>query len=73
MENNFKHSQFAHCESGVISTLISSYGLKLSEPMAFGITSTLSFVFIPLVKINGLPLIAYRDLPKNIVKKYLKF
>lgn len=72
MENNFKHSQFAHCESGVISTLISSYGLKLSEPMAFGITSTLSFVFIPLVKINGLPLIAYRDLPKNIVKKISK-
>ena len=72
MENNFKHSQFAHCESGVISTLISSYGLKLSEPMAFGITSTLSFVFIPLVKINGMPLIAYRDLPKNIVKKISK-
>ena len=72
MENNFKHSQFAHCESGVISTLISSYGLKISEPMAFGITSSLAFVFIPIVKINGLPLIAYRELPKNIVKKISK-
>lgn len=72
MKNEFSHSQFAHCESGVISTLISSYGLKLSEPMAFGLTSTLSFVFLPIVKINGLPLIAYRELPKNIVKKISK-
>jgi hypothetical protein len=72
VKNDFEHAQFAHCESGVISNLISAYGLKLSEPMAFGLTSTLTFVYIPLVKINGLPLIAYRDLPKNIVNKITK-
>ncbi len=71
-KNSFKHCQFAHCESGVISTLLSSYGLKTSEPMAFGITSSLSFVFLPFIKINGLPLIAYRQLPKNIVKNISK-
>lgn len=72
MSNKFEHSQFAHCESGVMSTLLSHYGLKISEPMAFGITSSLSFVFIPLVKINNMPLIAYRDLPKNIINKISK-
>jgi len=72
MINDFSHSQFAHCESGVVSTLLTHYGLKVSEPMAFGITSTLSFVFIPIVKLNNMPLIAYRDLPKNIVKNIEK-
>uniref|UniRef100_UPI004047D03B BtrH N-terminal domain-containing protein n=1 Tax=Aliarcobacter sp. TaxID=2321116 RepID=UPI004047D03B len=72
MINEFSHSQFAHCESGVVSTLLTHYGLKVSEPMAFGMTSTLSFVFIPIVKLNNMPLIAYRDLPKNIVKNIEK-
>ena len=68
MESNFKHNQFAHCESGVVSTLLSSYGLKISEPMAFGITHSLAFVFLPIIKLNNLPLIAYREMPKNIIK-----
>lgn len=72
MRNEFEHKQFAHCESGVVSTLLSFYGLKISEPMAFGITSSLSFVYLPIVKINGLPLIAYRELPKNIINKISK-
>ena len=72
MNKEFIHQQFAHCESGVVSTLLSAYGLKISEPMAFGITSTLSFVYLPIVKINGLPLIAYRELPKNIINKISK-
>ncbi|PLY05907.1 MAG: peptidase [Arcobacter sp.] len=72
MNEEFKHSQFAHCESGVMSTLLSHYGLKISEPMAFGITSSLSFVYIPIVKLNNMPLIAYRDLPKNIINKISK-
>ena len=72
MISDFKHEQFAHCESGVVSTLLSSYGLNISEPMTFGITSSLSFVYLPIVKINGLPLIAYRELPKNIINKISK-
>ena len=72
MIKEFNHSQFAHCESGVVSTLLTHYGLKISEPMAFGITSTLSFVFLPIIKLNNMPLIAYRDLPKNIVKNLEK-
>ena len=49
MNNNFKHSQFAHCESGVISSMLTNSGLKLSEPMVFGLTSTLTFAFFPII------------------------
>jgi len=72
MIDTFKHQQFAHCESGVVSTLLTAYGLPISEPMAFGITNSLSFVYLPIVKLNGLPLIAYRQLPKNIINKISK-
>lgn len=67
INQKFQHNQFAHCESGVMSTLLSYYGLKISEPMTFGITSSLSFFYFPIIKINNLPLIAYRQLPKNMV------
>lgn len=70
--SEFKHTQFAHCESGVVSTLMSHYGLPLSEPMAFGITSSLSFVYLPIIKLNNMPLVAYRELPKNIIKNIEK-
>lgn len=72
MSEKFEHSQFAHCESGAISTLLTHYGLKISEPMAFGITSSLSFVFLPIIKLNNMPLIAYRAVPKNIINKVSK-
>ena len=68
----FKHAQFAHCESGVMATLFSAYGFPLSEPMAFGMAHALSFVYLPFVKVNNLPLIAYRSLPKSIIKTLSK-
>lgn len=64
----FKHQQAAHCESGVTSALISHAGLPLSEPMAFGLASALAFAYIPIVKLAGMPLIAYRMFPGAIVK-----
>lgn len=70
--SKFQHTQFAHCESGVVSTLLSHYGLKISESLVFGITSTLTFAYLPIIKINNLPLIAYRALPKNIINKIQK-
>lgn len=72
MNKNFKHTQFAHCESGVVSSLLTHYGLKISEPMVFGITSSLEFAYFPIIKLNNLPLIAYRGIPKNIIKKIEK-
>jgi hypothetical protein len=68
----FQHSQSAHCESGVISSLVSHAGLPLSEPMAFGLANALAFAYIPLVKLAGQPLIAYRLPPKFIIKGLCK-
>ncbi len=68
----FKHSQYAHCESGVVSSMLTHSGLALSEPMVFGLTSTLTFAFFPIIKVNNMPLIAYRAIPKNIINKIEK-
>ena len=64
----FQHSQASHCESGVMSAILRHHGLPISEPMAFGLSSAMSFAYIPIVKINGLPLVAYRMPPKAIIK-----
>lgn len=64
----FQHRHAAHCESGVMSTLMTHNGLPMSEPMAFGIGSALTFAVIPLIKLSGLPLVAYRMPPRAIIK-----
>ena len=64
----FQHSQASHCESGVMSAMLRHHGLPISEPMALGLSSALSFAYIPIVKINGLPLVSYRMPPKFIIK-----
>ncbi len=69
---DIKHEQSSHCETGVISTLLSSKGLDISEPMAFGLASALTFVYLPMIKIGGMPLIAYRMPPKSIIKTVCK-
>ncbi|HNL91876.1 MAG TPA: BtrH N-terminal domain-containing protein [Pseudomonadales bacterium] len=66
--NNFSHRQAAHCESGVMSALLTHHGLPMSEPMAFGLAAAASFALIPLVKISGLPLVAYRMPPLAIIR-----
>ncbi len=67
-----EHQQSSHCETGVISTLLRSKGLNISEPMAFGLASALAFVYLPFVKIGGMPLVAYRMPPKTIIKSVCK-
>lgn len=69
---NFEHTHSAHCESGVMSTMLRHYGLNLSEPMIFGLASGLSFAYLPFIKMGGMPLIAYRNLPKSIIKNIQK-
>lgn len=64
----FQHNQASHCESGVMSAMLRHHGLPLSEPMTFGLSSALSFAYLPIIKINGLPLVAYRMPPKAIIK-----
>ncbi|MBU1308141.1 MAG: BtrH N-terminal domain-containing protein [Gammaproteobacteria bacterium] len=63
----FIHHQSAHCESGVMSSLLTNAGFAISEPMVFGLSSALAFAYLPIVKLNGMPLIAYRMPPKHII------
>ncbi len=48
--------------------MLSHDGLSISEPMAFGLASGLTFAYIPLIKLSGMPLIAYRMPPRKIIK-----
>lgn len=65
----FQHTQTAHCESGVTSNLFQNGGIPLSEAMAFGIGSGIFFVYLPFVKVMGIPLTSYRSFPGGIFKK----
>ena len=70
--NNFEHTHHAHCESGVVSSMLRHHGVNLSEPMVFGLANALNFAYIPFVKIGGMPLVAYRSMPKSIIKNIRK-
>lgn len=69
---DFLHKHAAHCESGVVSSLLSHGGYPISEAMAFGIGNGLTFAYLPMVKIDGMPLIAYRMPPRSIIKAITK-
>ncbi len=68
----FRHRQSAHCESGVMASLLTHAGLPMSEPMAFGLASGLAFAYLPIVKLSGMPLIAYRMPPRHLIKTLSK-
>ncbi len=66
---DFQHQQSAHCENGVISSLLKYQGIELSEPMIFGIGSGIFFSYLPMLKLNGLPVTTYRPYPGQIFKQ----
>jgi len=72
IENNIIHQQSSHCESGVVANMLNSQGFSFSEPMVFGLASALTFVYLPMIKVGGLPLIAYRMPPKAIISSVCK-
>lgn len=65
---DFQHQHSAHCETGVMSTMLKHHGFDMSEAMALGLSSSIAFAYLPFVKLNGLPLIAYRMPPKSVIK-----
>ncbi|GMR21295.1 MAG: BtrH N-terminal domain-containing protein [Gammaproteobacteria bacterium] len=70
--NNFNHRHAAHCESGTVTTLLRSQGLDLTEAMVFGLGGGIFFIYMPLFKMAGMPLTAYRDAPRIIIKNICK-
>ncbi|MCF7529227.1 BtrH N-terminal domain-containing protein [Neisseria lisongii] len=69
---NFPHQHTAHCESGVMSTMLKAQGIELNEAMVFGLAHALTFVYLPIIKISGMPLISYRMPPRSIIKNVCK-
>lgn len=63
---DFQHRHAGHCETGVTSSLLRHYGLELSEPMALGLSASLTFVHFPLIKVGGFPLTTYRMPPGSV-------
>lgn len=73
MKVDFKHIQAAHCENGVTTNLLKHIGInQITEPLAFGIGSGLFYIYIPLLKINNGPAIAFRTMPGLIFKRTCK-
>lgn len=72
MKINFKHNQSAHCENGVVSNLLNYNGLKVSEPMVFGIGSGVFFIYLPFIKINYAPSFSFRPVPGFIFSRVSK-
>jgi hypothetical protein len=70
---DFNHIQAAHCENGVTMSLLRNAGIKqITEPLAFGIGAGLFYVYIPVLKINNGPVIAFRTMPGLIFKRTCK-
>lgn len=59
----FEHRQAGHCESGVTSALLCHYGLNISEPMAWGLSSAMIFAHFPFIHVGGIALTTYRMPP----------
>ncbi len=69
---DFTHHISAHCETGSTSNLLFHYGISASEALVFGMGSGLFFGYFPFIKLNGLPLITFRSLPRKIIKNVTK-
>ena len=73
MKVDFQHAQAAHCENGVTTSLLRHNGVnQITEPLAFGIGSGLFYIYIPFLKINNGPAIAFRTQPGLIFKRTCK-
>jgi hypothetical protein len=68
LNNDYQHHHAAHCETGAMSLLLRHYGLDISEAMALGLSAGLTFVHVPLIRVGGFPLTAYRMWPGGIIR-----
>ncbi|MBL0740852.1 BtrH N-terminal domain-containing protein [Chryseolinea lacunae] len=67
---DFTHKQSAHCENGVVSNLLRFHGMEFDEPLVFGIGSGLFFSYLPFIRVNSIPVVAYRIWPGQIFKRF---
>ena len=66
MEIAIEHRTAAHCETGVTSSLLRFHEYNYSEPLIFGLSASLYFVYLPFFKMAGYPVSSFRPLPGTI-------
>ena len=75
MIENFPNPRRMHCETGVLVNMMEYYGVKISEPMAFGIGGGMFFIYFPLMKSpdiqNATPVIM-RSRATEIIRHFSK-
>lgn len=66
---DFNHRLAAHCESGMVTSLLNHSGIEISEAMVFGISGSIFFAYInnPMLPF---PTIAVRNQPGKIYKNF---
>ena len=73
MITEFEHHNTAHCETGVVLNMLNFYGIRLSEPMIFGISAGYFFAYVPLSKGDrNVPLLGFRTFPGSIKRNTFK-
>jgi len=64
----FEHRMAAHCETGTVTALLNHAGLKISEPMVFGIAGGIFFGYLKSADLP-FPMFILRSRPGDIRKK----
>ena len=72
MRIDFEHTPAAHCESGVTTNMLRFYGIRISEPMVFGIGAGLFFSYMPFIRLHNMPVFSFRPLPGHIFARVTK-
>jgi hypothetical protein len=67
----FRHIMAAHCESGTVTALLNHHGLKITEPMVFGIASGIFFAYLKLPSMD-FPTFAVRSMPGKVRTNFSK-
>jgi len=67
----FSHVMAAHCESGTVTALLNFHGLKVSEPMVFGISGGIFFGYMK-TPMHTFPSVFARIKPGHILKNFSK-
>ncbi|MEI7490944.1 MAG: BtrH N-terminal domain-containing protein [Bacteroidota bacterium] len=65
---NYQHKMAAHCESGSITSLLNHSGMKITEPMVFGISSGIFFGYFHKMKSFAFPTFIVRNKPGQMRK-----
>jgi hypothetical protein len=67
----FEHRMAAHCETGTVTALLNYSGLRISEPMVFGIAGGIFFGYLKSADFS-FPMFILRSRPGEIRKKIAK-